>query len=118
MYLLYFKTIKGAVVPTLFFLRYSYMLPLSVALSAYHSFSLLLGLQSAFYMGYHTIPINFAHSGLFRVIKVGERMINGMMLEEKWKGSVSLRENVRCGYWWAARGGYTVSEVLHLCFSL
>lgn len=84
MYLLYFKTIKGALVPSLsLFLRYSYVLPLSVALSAYHSFSLLVGLQSAFYMGYHTIPINFAHSGLFRVIKVGEWMINGMMLEEK-----------------------------------
>ena len=52
-----------------------------VVLSASPSISFLVGLQSAFYMSYHTLPINFVHCGLFWVINVGGWMINDTMTE-------------------------------------
>lgn len=70
-----FKSVMGPAVPDCF------VLSLGVLFSDNHSFSLLVGLQSAFCMGYHTLPINFDHSVLFRVIKVGEWMINDMMIK-------------------------------------
>lgn len=65
MYFLSFRIIMGPANPVLpdYFV---------LSLGVLFSFSLLVDLQSALYMGYHTLPINFDHSGLFRVIKVGE----------------------------------------------